>query len=93
VNENENVNGGGAPPKQPPPTVEQVNEFFKKNNFQSAPETFFNYNNALGWPDTDWEKFARLWESRHKEKNATKNYQPPDISDEERFRLAAEGKI
>jgi hypothetical protein len=89
-NVNENVNGGGT---QPPPTIGQVVEFFKQNNLQSNPETFFSYNEAQGWPDGNWVKYANLWESRHKEKNTTKNYQPPDISDEERFRLAAEGKI
>jgi hypothetical protein len=86
-------------------TLAEVQKYFQEKNYKSDYEKFFKYNQALGWrnkhglPIANWQSLADLWEKRESDFRGNDDVAPSlgtppaDISDEERFRLAAEGKI
>ena len=73
-----------TPPKFTPPTMNEVNDYFKQQGFESDAETFYNYYEMRGWAGIkDWHPAAKNWEKHYWEmqdnKSSAKKYKQEKI--------------
>ena len=82
-----------------PPTKDEVRNFFKKMNFKSNPDEFFNFYESNGWkvgqnPMKNWHSSAENFEIKHsREKPDTEPREQTRYGDfdvHEAFKLALE---
>ena len=89
INENSNIDNKESiinntkenPKKFKKPTLEELQAYINEKGYHFNAENFINYYDSVGWkigksPMKDWKAACRTWESKYKNDNNGKCYNP-----------------
>ena len=89
INENSNIDNKESiinntkenPKKFKKPTLEELQAYINEKGYHFNAENFINYYDSVGWkigksPMKDWKAACRTWESKYKNDNNGKSYNP-----------------